>query len=88
MGGCWGAGPALTSGALARPPEGGGSHPGPAEPLGFVSVHPRAQGPDRGAEGRGERRAVPARAGEAGDRPGVGAVKRTKLARRAREEGA
>ncbi|XP_057397281.1 EVI5-like protein isoform X7 [Balaenoptera ricei] len=34
-------------------PEGGGPHPGPAEPLGLVAVHPRAQGPDRGAESRG-----------------------------------
>uniref|UniRef100_A0A8D1BN69 Ecotropic viral integration site 5 like n=1 Tax=Sus scrofa TaxID=9823 RepID=A0A8D1BN69_PIG len=39
----------------AGDPEGGGPHPGPAEPLGLVAVHPRAQGPDRGAEGRGER---------------------------------
>uniref|UniRef100_A0A8C4L238 Ecotropic viral integration site 5 like n=2 Tax=Equus asinus TaxID=9793 RepID=A0A8C4L238_EQUAS len=37
----------------AGDPEGGGPHPGPAEPLGLVAVHPRAQGPDRGAEGRG-----------------------------------
>ncbi|XP_059774563.1 EVI5-like protein isoform X5 [Balaenoptera ricei] len=35
------------------PAEGGGPHPGPAEPLGLVAVHPRAQGPDRGAESRG-----------------------------------
>uniref|UniRef100_A0A8C0PF61 Ecotropic viral integration site 5 like n=1 Tax=Canis lupus familiaris TaxID=9615 RepID=A0A8C0PF61_CANLF len=49
----------------AGDPEGGGPHPGPTEPLGLVAVHPRAQGPDRGAEGRGERRAAPAGAGGA-----------------------
>ncbi|XP_057397280.1 EVI5-like protein isoform X5 [Balaenoptera acutorostrata] len=55
-------------------PEGGGPHPGPAEPLGLVAVHPRAQGPDRGAESRGERgRGVRAPVSSAGDGPGVGA---------------
>uniref|UniRef100_A0A8C8WEB4 Ecotropic viral integration site 5 like n=1 Tax=Panthera leo TaxID=9689 RepID=A0A8C8WEB4_PANLE len=44
----------------AGDPEGGGPHPGPAEPLRLVAVHPRAQGPDRGAEGRGEAAEGPA----------------------------
>uniref|UniRef100_A0A8D1BHU5 Ecotropic viral integration site 5 like n=1 Tax=Sus scrofa TaxID=9823 RepID=A0A8D1BHU5_PIG len=52
----------------AGDPEGGGPHPGPAEPLGLVAVHPRAQGPDRGAEGRGERgRGIRALVSSAGD---------------------
>uniref|UniRef100_A0A2I3S2K5 Ecotropic viral integration site 5 like n=1 Tax=Pan troglodytes TaxID=9598 RepID=A0A2I3S2K5_PANTR len=45
---------ALAPRDLAHPAEGGRPHPGPAEPLGLIAVHPRAQGPDRGAEGRGE----------------------------------
>uniref|UniRef100_A0A667GPU0 Ecotropic viral integration site 5 like n=1 Tax=Lynx canadensis TaxID=61383 RepID=A0A667GPU0_LYNCA len=81
----------------AGDPEGGGPHPGPAEPLRLVAVHPRAQGPDRGAEGRGEAAEGPAalrgpaglrRAGP-GAAPGRGlaAVVRRGAARRGRGRG-
>lgn len=78
---------ALAPRDLAHPAEGGGPNPGSAEPLGLIAVHPRAQGPDRGAEGRGE----PARGcrgqawvSSAWDEPSAGALRRMRLGGRGR----